>query len=88
MNKWEALKLGLKAYAKELLKGLGGLRARLAIFIADVIIKVVVRVLQEFETKLREGKKAKEELDAYKNKINNPNATPEDIRDAGRDFIK
>lgn len=88
MNKWEALKLGLKAYAKELLKGLGGLRARLAIFIADAIIKVVVKTLQEFETKLREGKQAKEELDAYKNKINNPNATPEDIRDAGRDFIK
>lgn len=88
MNKWEALKLGLKAYAKELLKGLGGLRARLAIFIADAIIKVVVRVLQEIETRLREGKKAKEELDAYKNKINNPDATPEDIRDAGRDFIK
>lgn len=88
MNKWTAFKTLLKAYAKEALKGLGGLRARLALFIADAIIKIVVKFLQELENKLREGKKAKEELDVYKRKINKPDSTAKDIRDAGRDFIK
>jgi hypothetical protein len=88
MNKWAVFKELLKQYARKYLASLGGLRARLALFIADAIIKIVVKFLQELENKLREGKEAKDELDVYKRKINDPNSKAEDIRDAGRDFIK
>lgn len=37
---------------------------------------------------IEENKQAQDELKKYKEVLNDPNSTAEDIRDSGRDFIK
>lgn len=67
---------------------LGGLRLWLAKYLMDRIIKAIEVYYKKYMIQKEQTKKAEVENELYKERINDPNAKAEDIRDAGRDFIK
>lgn len=74
----------VKSYALKSIAGLSGFRA----WVAKIIINQVVKILQKIGVKVAEQAKAKKELEEYENRIKNPNITPEERREADRNFLK
>ena len=78
----------LKSFGVRALAGLSGWQAVLVNFILNKVLKALKAAWDKALVKLAVNKEIKEELKKYDETINKPNATEEEIRDAGRDFIK
>lgn len=78
----------LKSFGVKFFAGLAGWQAWLIDLILNKAWKLFVQAWKKALKTLETKKEIKDELKKYEDKINKPNATEEEIRDAGRDFIK
>lgn len=85
----------LKNFGVKAFVGLTGWQAWLADFILNKAWKAFLSAWKAFLSAWNKAMKAletkkeiKDELEKYNKVITNPNATEEEVRDAGRDFIK
>lgn len=74
---------GLKATA-----GLSGFQAWLANMILNVLWKWAQTKIKKLKTYFTTKKQNEEGLKKYEEQINKPEATPEDIKKAGKDFLQ
>lgn len=78
----------LKSYGVKAIAGLSGWKAWLANLILNKVYKALKIAAMRIYNFLITSKEIKDELKKYDEIINKPNSTEEEIRDAGRDFIK
>lgn len=74
----------LKQYALQAISGLTGFR----LWVAKIVVKLVINTLKKLGVAVNERIKAEERLKEYEAIINNPSTTPEQRRDADRDFLR
>lgn len=74
----------IKQYALQAISGLTGFR----LWVAKLIVKLVVGVFKKLGVGVNERIKAEERLNKVEDIANNPATTPDQRRDADRDFIK
>ncbi len=78
----------LKNFGIKFFAGLSGWKAWLLNLVFNKLSKAFVKAWNKALKTLETKKEIKDELKKYDERINKPNATEEEIRDAGRDFIK
>lgn len=74
----------LKQYALQAISGFRGFK----LWVAKLVVKLVINILKELGVAVNERIKAEQRLKEYEAIINNPATTPDERRDADRDFIK
>lgn len=74
----------IKQYALQAISGLTGLR----LWVAKLVVKLVINTLKKLGVAVNERIKAEQRLKEYEAIINNPATTPDERRDADRDFLK
>ena len=81
---WDAFIEIVKQYALKSIAGLSTLQA----WLAKIVLNAVIKWLKKVGYLIKEKKEAKDELKEYEDKLNDPNLTEEERRDADRDFLK
>jgi hypothetical protein len=81
---WVALEELFKAVLFKATSGLVGWRA----WLAKLLIKYALKAVRRLINYAKVSKEVKENLKKYEKVINDPNATADDIADAGDDFLK
>ncbi len=81
---WDALAELIKSYLVKAATGLVGWRA----WLANFLIKNIMKFLKILFTYLDTKHEVKVELEKYKKVLNDPNSTADDIRNAAPDFLK
>jgi len=66
---------------------LAGFRAWLANVILKQVFKLVEKYFKDLKNKNENKKEEKENLEKYKEVVNDKTKTPDQVRDAGRDFL-
>lgn len=74
----------LKSQALKAIAGLSGIKA----ILAKLLLKFVLDNLEKIITYFKQKKIEFDELEKYKEIINNSNTTPEERNNANRDFLK
>lgn len=74
----------IKQYALQAISGFTGLR----LWVAKLVVKLVINTLKKLGVAVNERIKAEQRLKEYEAIINNPATTPDERRDADRDFLK
>lgn len=74
----------LKQYALQAISGFRGLK----LWVAKLVVKLIINTLKELGVAVNERIKAEQRLKEYEAIINNPETTPEQRRDADRDFLR
>lgn len=74
----------IKQYALQAISGFRGFK----LWVAKLVVKLIINTLKELGVAVNERIKAEQRLKEYEAIINNPTTTPEQRRDADRDFIK
>ena len=74
----------LKQYALQAISGFRGFK----LWVAKLVVKLVINILKELGVAVNERIKAEQRLKEYEAIINNPATTPDERRDADRDFLK
>ena len=74
----------LKQYALQAISGFRGFK----LWVAKLVVKLVINILKELGVAVNERIKAEQRLKEYEAIINNPETTPDQRRDADRDFLK
>lgn len=74
----------VKAYALKSIAGLGGIKA----WVAKLVLNFIIKTLKKIGIQVSENLKAKKELEEYEKKLNDPNASLEDRKEADKDFLK
>lgn len=77
----------IKKYLVTQVLRLAGLKAWIANIVFNVIIKKIVKWYNDLMNLLENKKEEKENLNEYKDVVNEPSKTKEDIKDAGRKFL-
>lgn len=67
--------------------GFSGPVGWIASFLIEKVLKKAWFYISKFAIRKLEEKETAEELKVYDDKINKPGATPEEIKDAGKDFL-
>lgn len=75
--------LGVKMFAS-----LAGWQAWLINIVLQKVWKAISEAFNKFLVYLNTSKEVKKQLDEYKKTINNPDATAEEIKDAGKGFLE
>ena len=84
MNIWNAFIEIFKQYALQTISGFTGFR----LWVAKLLLKFVISTLKSIGVMIDERIKAEQRLKEYEAIINNPATTPDERRDADRDFLK
>lgn len=84
MKAWDAFTIIAKQYALQAISGLTGFR----LWVAKILVKQFEKLLKSIGVGIDERQKAKEQLAKDDAIINNPSTTPDQRRDADRDFLK
>lgn len=84
MNLWNAFVEIVKQYALQAMSGLTGFK----LWVAKLLLKAFINILKSIGVKVEERLKAEQRLKEYEAIINNPNTTPDERRDADRNFLK
>ena len=66
---------------------LAGFRAWLANLILKQVFKLVEKYFKDLKNKNENKKEEQENLEKYKEVVNDKTKTPDQVRDAGRDFL-
>jgi len=74
----------IKQYALQAISGLTGLR----LWVAKLVVKLVINTLKKLGVAVNERIKAEQRLKEYEAIISKPDLTPDERRDADRDFLK
>ena len=74
----------IKQYALQAISGFRGFK----LWVAKLVVKLIINTLKELGVAVNERIKAEQRLKEYEAIINNPETTPEQRRDADRDFLK
>ena len=74
----------IKQYALQAISGFRGFK----LWVAKLVVKLIINTLKELGVAVNERIKAEQRLKEYEAIINNPTTTPEQRRDADRDFLK
>jgi hypothetical protein len=74
----------LKQYALQAISGFRGFK----LWVAKLVVKLVINILKELGVAVNERIKAEQRLKEYEAIINNPETTPDQRRDADRNFLK
>ena len=74
----------IKQYALQAISGFRGFK----LWVAKLVVKLIINTLKELGVAVNERIKAEQRLKEYEAIINNPATTPDQRRDADRDFIK
>lgn len=77
----------LRKYLVATVLKLSGFRAWLANIIFKVIFKKIEKWFKELQTKKENQKEENQNLEKYKEVINDKTKTPGQVRDAGKDFL-
>lgn len=83
MNIWSAFIELVKQYALQSMAGLTGIR----LWAAKLILNAVIKSLNKLGVLIDQKVKAEKKLKEYEDKLKNPNITPEERRDADKDFL-
>lgn len=84
MKAWDAFTIIAKQYALQAISGLTGFR----LWVAKILVKQFEKFLKSIGVAIDEKQKAKDQLAKDDAIITNPNTTPDQRRDADRDFLK
>lgn len=74
----------IKQYALQAISGFRGFK----LWVAKLVVKLIINTLKELGVAVNERIKAEQRLKEYEAIINNPATTPDERRDADRDFLK
>ncbi len=74
----------LKQYALQAISGFRGFK----LWVAKLVVKLIINTLKELGVAVNERIKAEQRLKEYEAIINNPETTPDQRRDADRNFLK
>jgi hypothetical protein len=74
----------IKQYALQAISGFRGFK----LWVAKLVVKLIINTLKELGVAVNERIKAEQRLKEYEAIINNPATTPEQRRDADRDFLR
>ncbi|HQZ60246.1 MAG TPA: hypothetical protein PLQ39_11265 [Acinetobacter sp.] len=74
----------IKQYALQAISGFRGFK----LWVAKLVVKLIINTLKELGVAVNERIKAEQRLKEYEAIINKPNVTPDERRDADRDFLK
>lgn len=74
----------IKQYALQAISGFRGFK----LWVAKLVVKLIINTLKELGVAVNERIKAEQRLKEYEAIINNPETTPEQRRDADRDFLR
>lgn len=74
----------IKQYALQAISGLTGFK----LWVAKLLLKAFINILKSIGVKVEERIKAEQRLKEYEAIINNPATTPDERRDADRDFLR
>ena len=74
----------IKQYALQAISGFRGLK----LWVAKLVVKLIINTLKELGVAVNERIKAEQRLKEYEAIINNPATTPDQRRDADRDFLR
>lgn len=74
----------IKQYALQAISGFRGFK----LWVAKLVVKLIINTLKELGVAVNERIKAEQRLKEYEAIINKPNLTPDERRDADRDFLK
>lgn len=66
---------------------LAGFRAWFANVILKQVFKLIEKYFKDLKNKNENKKEEKENLEKYKEVVNDKTKTPDEVRDAGRDFL-
>lgn len=66
---------------------LAGFRAWLANVVLKQVFKLVEKYFKDLKNKNENKKEEQENLEKYKEVVNDKTKTPDEVRDAGRDFL-
>ena len=84
MNIWNAFIEIFRQYALQAISGFRGFK----LWVAKLLLKFVISTLKSIGVMIDERIKAEQRLKEYEAIINNPATTPEQRRDADRDFLR
>lgn len=84
MNLWNAFVEIVKQYALQAMSGLTGFK----LWVAKLLLKAFINILKSIGVKVEKRIKAEQRLKEYEAIISKPDITPEQRRDADRDFLK
>lgn len=84
MNIYDAFIEIVKQYA---LQAIGGFRG-FKLWVAKLVLNILIVTLKKIGVLVNERIKAERRLKEYEAIINNPETTPDERRDADRDFLK
>lgn len=74
----------IKQYALQAISGFRGFK----LWVAKLVVKLIINTLKELGVAVNERIKAEQRLKEYEAIINNPATTPDERRDADRNFLK
>jgi len=74
----------IKQYALQAISGFRGFK----LWVAKLVVKLIINTLKELGVAVNERIKAEQRLKEYEAIINKPNVTPDERRDADRNFLK
>ena len=84
MEMWNAFVEIVKQYALQAISGFRGFK----LWVAKLAVKLIISTLKKIGVLVNERIKAEQRLKEYEAIINNPATTPDQRRDADRDFLK
>lgn len=84
MSLWNAFVEIARQYALQAMSGLTGFK----LWVAKLLLKALINILKSIGVKVEERIKAEQRLKEYEAIINNPATTPDERRDADRDFLR
>lgn len=74
----------IKQYALQAISGFRGFK----LWVAKLVVKLIINTLKELGVAVNERIKAEQRLKEYEAIINNPATTPDERRDADREFLR
>jgi hypothetical protein len=77
----------LRKYLVATVLKLSGFRAWLANLVFKVVFKKIEKWFKELKTKKENEKEEQDNLNKYKDVVNDKTKTPDEVRDAGKDFL-
>lgn len=84
MKIWNAFIELVKQYVLQSISGFRGFK----LYVAKLVVKLVINTLKKLGVAVNERIKAEQKLKEYETIISKPDLTPDERRDADRDFLK